>query len=148
MWDCNIINNGGYAFYASACNDPTTIIDAENNWWGTADSASIEAMVYHNVDNPSAPLVDFMPFAESIFRCNCGTTWGDVNGDGNINPVDVVYMVNEVYLGRDMLEQPPTCPLSAGDVNCDGNINPVDVVYFVNRVYLGYNMFCSDPCLP
>jgi len=147
VWDCNIINNGGYAFYVSACSDPTTIIVAENNWWGAADSASIEAMVYHQVDYPSAPLVDFMPFAESIFRCDC-TGFQDLNADGYINPVDVVFIVNYVYLGNDMLVQPPNCHLTAGDVNCDGNVNPVDVVYYVNYVYLGNDMFCTDPCLP
>ncbi|MBU0959386.1 MAG: hypothetical protein KKB31_05570, partial [Nanoarchaeota archaeon] len=78
--------------------------------------------------------------------CDCGV-WGDLNGDGAINPVDVVFMINKVYLGNDQLVQPPNCPLQAGDVNCDGNVNPVDVVFMVNYVYLSNNMFCDDPCL-
>jgi len=77
--------------------------------------------------------------------CNCGV-WGDVTGDGVINPVDVVYMVNYVYLSVNMLVQPPNCPRLAGDVNCDDNVNPVDVVFYVNHVYLSLNMFCADPC--
>ena len=78
-------------------------------------------------------------------ECDCGV-WGDVNADGNVNPVDVVFMVNKVYLGWDMLTPHPNCHKHAADVNCDDNVNPVDVVFFVNKVYLGWDMFCPDPC--
>jgi len=80
-------------------------------------------------------------------NCDCGR-WGDVNGDNAVNPVDVTFMVNYVYLGRDMLIQPPNCPFSCGDVNCDAGLNPVDVTFYVNYVYLGKDMFCADPCDP
>jgi len=81
----------------------------------------------------------------SFLSLDCGT-WGDVNNDGNINPVDVVFMINYVYLTNDMRVQPPNCPNEAGDVNCDGGVNPVDVVFYVNYVYLSNDMFCADPC--
>ena len=77
--------------------------------------------------------------------CNCGV-WGDVNDDGAINPVDVVYMVQYAYLSNDMRVQPPNCQYEAGDVNCDGAINPVDVVFYVQYTYLSNDMFCADPC--
>jgi len=80
--------------------------------------------------------------------CDCAV-WGDVNGDAAINPIDVVFMVNHVYLTSDMRVQPPNCPYEAGDVNCDGGVNPVDVVHFVNYVYMTITPFpCTDPCLP
>ncbi len=79
--------------------------------------------------------------------CDCGL-WGDVTGDGAINPVDVVYMVNFVYKNINALVQPPNCPESAGDVNCDSQVNPVDVVFYVNFVYKNINNFCADPCGP
>jgi len=79
--------------------------------------------------------------------CDCGV-WGDVNGDEAINPVDVVVMVQYVYLSNDIRVQPLYCPRDAGDVNCDGAINPVDVVFYVQYVYLTNNMFCPDPCSP
>jgi hypothetical protein len=60
----NIINSGVYAFYTSICSDWTTVINAEENWWGTTDSATIEAMIYHSVDKPTAPVVDYIPCAE------------------------------------------------------------------------------------
>ena len=75
--------------------------------------------------------------------------WGDVSGDGLINPVDVVKMVNYVYKSNDQRAQPPNCPRQAGDVSCDGNVNPVDVVKYVNYVYKGQtDAFCANPCGP
>jgi len=56
---------------------------------------------------------------------------GDVNEDGLINPVDVVLLVNYVYLNG----VPPEPVPEAGDINCDGSVNPVDVVLLVNYVY-------------
>lgn len=80
--------------------------------------------------------------------CDCGV-WGDVNDDGEINPVDVVYMVNFVYKNDDRRIQPPDCPYEAGDVNCDDEVNPIDVVRYVNYVYKNITPWpCGDPCDP
>jgi len=84
-------------------------------------------------------------------QCYCGV-WGDVSNDGQVNPVDVVKMVNFVYKGQTGALVPPdgfNCPKKLGDVNCDGNVNPVDVVRYVNYVYKGQtNAFCANPCGP
>jgi len=67
-------------------------------------------------------------------------TPGDVNEDGNMNPVDLVLMVNFVYLsGADLL--PDNC---FGDCNCDGSVNPVDVVFLVRHVYLAGPVPCTE----
>jgi len=63
----NIIDNGSYAFYTSACSDPQTIIDAENNWWGTSDPTAIEALIFHHADYASSPTVDYAPCADNPF---------------------------------------------------------------------------------
>lgn len=67
MHGCNILNNGEYAIYLEGRNDDTTVIDAVNNWWGVTDSAAIEDIVYHNHDNSTFPIVDYVPFAEGLF---------------------------------------------------------------------------------
>jgi len=79
--------------------------------------------------------------------CNCGV-WGDADGNGEVNPVDAVYMVNFVYKNQDARVQPFNCPYKAGDVNCDDAVNPVDVVYYVNYVYKNLRPWpCANPCL-
>jgi hypothetical protein len=95
---------------------------------------------------------NFSPHSDDIsvdaaMWCDCGV-WGDLNGDGSVNAVDVVYIVNYVYKNQDARVQPPNCPVEAGNVDCDGIINPVEVVYYVNFVYKNYpNPFCPDPCI-
>ncbi len=66
--DCNILDNGEYAFYLSAKYDPTTVVNATNNWWGVADSAAIEAIVYHHADSSYCPVLDYLPFAENLIE--------------------------------------------------------------------------------
>ncbi len=56
---------------------------------------------------------------------------GDVNEDGQINPLDVTLLVNFVYFN--WVDISPID--SFGDCNCDGQINPIDVVVLVNHVY-------------
>jgi len=63
---------------------------------------------------------------------------GDVNCDGSINPLDVVFLVNYVYMGWDML-----CLLERGDLTCEGQVNPIDVTHLVNFVYNGWPI---PPC--
>jgi len=67
----------------------------------------------------------------NAYRALLSVIRGDVNNDGEINPVDVVLMVNFVYKNQGC-PQPEEC---VGDCDCTGSINPVDVVYLVNWVY-------------
>jgi hypothetical protein len=55
---------------------------------------------------------------------------GDANGDGVVDPADVVYLIN--YLFRD---GPAPTPYEAGDCNCDGAVEPADVVYLINYLF-------------
>jgi hypothetical protein len=64
-------------------------------------------------------------------RINC-IPYGDVNGDGNIDLGDVVYLIN--YLWK---SGPPPDPYEAGDTNCDGTISISDIVYIINYLYHG-----------
>jgi hypothetical protein len=64
---------------------------------------------------------------------------GDANRDGEINITDIVYLINNLFIGG-----PPPTPLVAGDANCDGKINVVDVVYLINYLFIGG----PPPCEP
>ncbi len=61
----------------------------------------------------------------SVARTTAASMAGDVNGDGAVNALDVVAVINAV-LGIQ--------PLSAADVTGDGAVNALDVVYVINRV--------------
>jgi hypothetical protein len=56
---------------------------------------------------------------------------GDVNSDGFINVVDVVYLVNYLFING-----PAPDPVESGDANCDHTINAADVVYLINYLYI------------
>jgi uncharacterized delta-60 repeat protein len=64
---------------------------------------------------------------------------GDANGDGMINIVDVVYLINFLFI-----EGPPPNPFAAGDANCNGYIAVADVVYLINYLFIGG----PPPCEP
>ena len=74
-----------------------------NNYWGSAQG-------YYYYDNES--------------EC----TAGDVSGDGVINVIDIVSLVNHI-LGSNILDD--TC---AADLNSDGIINVIDIVSLVNLI--------------
>ncbi|NIN01618.1 MAG: hypothetical protein GTO24_27035, partial [candidate division Zixibacteria bacterium] len=58
---------------------------------------------------------------------------GDCNGDGEVGPGDIVYLINYLYRSG----PPPACaPMTAcGDVNSDGQVGPGDIVYLINYLY-------------
>jgi hypothetical protein len=64
---CNILASSGYALKLETRNDPSTVIDVTDNFWGVADSTLIEGLIYHHADNEYCPVADFVPFADSAF---------------------------------------------------------------------------------
>jgi serine protease AprX len=62
---------------------------------------------------------------------------GDVNGDGEVDIGDVIYLVNYLFSGGSAPN-----PLFLGDVNCDELVNIEDVIYLVNYLFLGG----PEPC--
>ena len=52
---------------------------------------------------------------------------GDINGDGNINVLDIVMLVDHIL-------NPDASELESGDINSDGNIDILDVVALVSIV--------------
>jgi hypothetical protein len=65
---------------------------------------------------------------------------GDVNGDGAINVVDIVNMVNFAL----QIEEPSEYESWAADLNQDGDINILDIVSVVNIILYGNDLQRSD----
>ena len=59
-------------------------------------------------------------------------TKGDANSDGNIDMLDLVYLVDFIFRGG-----PAPDPLLAGDANCDDDTNILDLTYFVDYIFRG-----------
>jgi hypothetical protein len=55
---------------------------------------------------------------------------GDANGDQEIGPGDVVYLINYLFRGG-----PAPDPYDSGDCNCSGSVESGDVVYLVNYLF-------------
>ncbi|MBD3404095.1 hypothetical protein GF420_14480 [candidate division GN15 bacterium] len=63
--------------------------------------------------------------------CCVGLT-GDMNGDGNTDLADIIYLVNALFSGGPA----PLCATEA-DVNGSGTTDLPDVIYLVNALFLG-----------
>ncbi len=60
----------------------------------------------------------------------CVFVCGDANNDGNMNILDIVYIINYKYKGG-----PEPVYFNSADVNSDGFINILDIVYLINNIY-------------
>jgi hypothetical protein len=59
-------------------------------------------------------------------------TYGDVNGSGNINVADVIYLALYIFQGGAY----PIDPYH-GDMDCDGSCNIGDAIYLLNYIFTG-----------
>jgi hypothetical protein len=67
----------------------------------------------------------------------------DPNGDHTIDPSDIFYLINYIF----MHGPAPQGGLASGDANGDGVIDPSDIFYLVNYLYLGGPAPYSEPTL-
>jgi hypothetical protein len=139
---CNIIDNGGYAFFASSCGDPETVINAEDNWWGATDSAAIDAVIYHQADYGSSPTVDFVPFA-MVPLCNCPLQC-DLDEDSFITALDLGAEIDILFAGQATV-QDPRCPVSRADFDCDGFSTALDLGSLIDHIFSS-GPGPGDPC--
>jgi len=109
-----------------------------NNMWEDGNYAPLngvidEACIYNRALN-----------ADEIEVLYCGRSYiprGDVNGDGEINLGDVVYLITYLYKGG-----PPPDPIPVADVNCDCVVDLGDVVHLISYLYKGGPPpSCSNP---
>jgi Right handed beta helix region/Dockerin type I domain len=100
------------------------------------DTASGDYSIY--ASSPCAPPNNSCNVFMGAFDVGCGIDCGNVNGDGEIEVSDAVFLINYLFVGG-----PEPYPYLAGDVNCDDKINLVDVIFIVNYVFRGGNSPCD-----
>jgi hypothetical protein len=66
---------------------------------------------------------------------------GDVNYDGKIDMLDLVYFIAYLYQGG----PPPFPERIVGDVNCDYAIDINDIVAMIDYLYFGAGPLCGNP---
>ncbi len=60
-------NNTGFNVYVFSygTNASSKTVNAQNNWWGTTDAATIEALIWHRNDSPTLALVNYDHFLDN-----------------------------------------------------------------------------------
>ena len=74
-----------HSIYTYSYTDPSIVIFAENNYWGTTNPAEIAAGILDHNDNPSLPTVDFDPF---LLTYNATTVSGQITYSGNFTLIN------------------------------------------------------------
>lgn len=98
--------------------------------YSTGDSTCIVARAAENVVGQHATTVS----GSSPQNTGSIITYvpGDVNGNGVVNPEDVIVLLNYLFRGGSFPD-----PLVAGDCNGNGLVKPPDVIYLLNYLFRG-----------
>lgn len=87
---------------------------------------SAERDLYVNITNP--PYQEYGYGMASPYRALLAISRGDVNNDGDINILDIMYLQEFKFSGG----AEPIPEESMGDVNCDGIVNVLDIIYLIS----------------
>ena len=74
-----------HSIYTYSYTDPSIVILAENNYWGTTNPTEIAESILDHNDNPSLPTVDFDPF---LLTYNATTVSGQITYSGNFTLIN------------------------------------------------------------
>jgi len=92
--DNNFANNLNYNIKLETYNNPdTTVVNAQNNWYNTTDSATIVAKLYHNPNHSSSATLNWIPYAmeENVVPASIYCP-ADINMDTEVNGVDLALL--------------------------------------------------------
>ena len=128
--------------------------------WGfsyaTVKDAQIEAVPACEVDylgRTNCGIYDFVRYDSLIFVPCVVSQWqddnlysfsttihpfGDIDGSGAVNVLDISYLVNYLYKGGAR----PVYDIRMGDPDCNGHINILDISYIISYLYRGG----PEPC--
>jgi hypothetical protein len=131
-----VSNNGGTTWILTQTIGPTSLTGWEEYTFMVKDFVTPTNQVkvrFEASDLNAGSVVEAGVDAFDVKTYECASVvHGDANGDGVINSVDVVYLINYLFIGG-----PEPQPWEAGDVDCNGMVNVSDVVYLINYLFIG-----------
>jgi subtilisin family serine protease len=104
--------------------------------WEEVDTAILNNAINLDTLNPElagllgSGLIDILATVNAVSADYDTLLPGDVNSDGDINLLDISFIINFLY--RD---GPPPKDISLIDTNSDGRMNLLDVSYLINYLY-------------
>jgi hypothetical protein len=132
-----VSNNGGTNWILAQTIGPTSLTGWEEYTFMMRDFVTPTNQVkvrFEASDLNSGSVVEAGVDAFDVKIYECGPARGDVNADGVINTVDVVYLLNYLYING---PEPACTPITAcGDANKDSLVNASDVVYLINYLFV------------
>ena len=105
-------------------NGNTLIVDCDSAHIIEIDDNGEIVWEYINTESTNVAIANAQKFSLDYFNNN-EYIEGDINGDGGLNVLDIVSLVNYVLSGEYNLEV---------DLNGDGGLNVLDIVYLVNLI--------------
>ncbi|UCD17946.1 MAG: dockerin type I repeat-containing protein, partial [Candidatus Zixiibacteriota bacterium] len=69
---------------------------------------------------------------KGYFARLAGYACGDANGDGDVNLLDILYLIDFLYGNP---TGPAPDPMESGDANADGDVNLLDILYLIDYLY-------------
>lgn len=87
-----------------------------------------------------------MNITQGFGCCDCPHA-GDANADGNVDALDLQYLIDAVFFGG-AITSDPSCPVSRMDVNCDYVPDAVDIQFIIDYIFFGGTPPCDGCVLP
>ena len=103
-------------------------MQSDNMYTGVFPSLNSNALIEYFITatNISGDIVFHPNAGYHVFQLE-NTIFGDLNGDNNVNILDVIILVNHIL-------SPAAIELDGADVNNDGQVNILDIVSLVNII--------------
>ena len=134
----NFENNTNYHIKLEAYSQAdTTVVNAQNNWFDSADSLTIAGKLYHNPDNTSSATLNWTPYLfEEDEEANAVYCPADINMDAAVNGSDLALL--GFSFGQDTVDI---------HYNADADIDESGRVDGFDLAILGLNFGTVGSCL-
>jgi hypothetical protein len=125
-WSSDVTSGGNYVMNIPE-SIPVTLPCFEGGW-----------ITFYADGLVCAPAVEFAPGLH-LLNLDCGQALvGDANGDGEVDAVDAMFILQYVVGLRESSEQCPPSPgeicLPLSDADCDGDVDAVDALFVLQHV--------------